>query len=315
MYKKLLKAAISILLLLVVFSGCIEEQPTGIVIEGKGSYTSIQKAIDNASTGDTIFVYNGTYHETFVINKSINLIGEGDGKTIIDYGGLSSEQVKIILVNADNCSISGVKIINTNDSLNVYGINIFSSDNTISNNIILNANRGIHIERNSENNDISQNNISNNQYGIYINSANGNNIRKNNVFLNKQYGIYLSNSNNIIVSDNVVSDSSYGIRIKGSRYNQVFGNIVKNNQKGVYFCCGAKNNTMYYNTFKQNSEMNAYDTLQQNKCDNGSIGNYYDDYKEKYPDANIKDGIWDTPYKISGGSTVDNYPLAEPVNI
>ncbi len=30
---------------------------------GPGNYTKIQDAIDNASDGDTVFVYNGTYHE------------------------------------------------------------------------------------------------------------------------------------------------------------------------------------------------------------------------------------------------------------
>jgi hypothetical protein len=42
------------------------------------------------------------------------------------------------------------------------------------------------------------------------------------------------------------------------------------------------------------------------------LGNYWSDYKEKYPDAEEIDGtgIWDIPYSIN--SDKDNYPLKEP---
>ena len=52
-------------------------------------YQHIQEGIDNASTGNTVFVYNGIYQENALLNKSINLIGEDKNNTIIDemYGG------------------------------------------------------------------------------------------------------------------------------------------------------------------------------------------------------------------------------------
>jgi hypothetical protein len=43
---------------------------------GPGNYTSIQSAINDATSGDTVFVYSGTYYENIVIDVSINLIGE-----------------------------------------------------------------------------------------------------------------------------------------------------------------------------------------------------------------------------------------------
>jgi len=51
---------------------------------GPGTYTKIQEAIDDASSGDTVFVYNGTYYEHLNINKTIDLIGEDKNTTIID---------------------------------------------------------------------------------------------------------------------------------------------------------------------------------------------------------------------------------------
>lgn len=43
---------------------------------GPGNYTTIQSAIDAASSGDTVFVYSGIYYENVNINKEgINLKG------------------------------------------------------------------------------------------------------------------------------------------------------------------------------------------------------------------------------------------------
>ena len=41
---------------------------------GPGNYTTIQEAIDNATDGDTVFVYNGSYFGHININKSISMI-------------------------------------------------------------------------------------------------------------------------------------------------------------------------------------------------------------------------------------------------
>ena len=51
---------------------------------GPGNFSKIQDAIDNASDGDTVFVYSGSYYENVLINKSIRLIGENKSNTIIE---------------------------------------------------------------------------------------------------------------------------------------------------------------------------------------------------------------------------------------
>ena len=47
---------------------------------GTGNYSKIQDAIDNATDGDTVFVYDDSspYYENLVINTSIELIGENE---------------------------------------------------------------------------------------------------------------------------------------------------------------------------------------------------------------------------------------------
>lgn len=56
---------------------------------GEGNYSRIQDAIDNASNGDMVFVYDDSspYYEQVIINKIITLIGENKETTII-YGNI-----------------------------------------------------------------------------------------------------------------------------------------------------------------------------------------------------------------------------------
>ena len=55
---------------------------------GEGNYTRIQDAYDNASDGDTIFVFNDSspYFEDLNIEKSLTFIGEDKYSTVIDNG-------------------------------------------------------------------------------------------------------------------------------------------------------------------------------------------------------------------------------------
>jgi pectin methylesterase-like acyl-CoA thioesterase len=58
-----------------------EDYPRTIVVPD--AYGTIQDAVDNASSGDTVFVTSGTYIECVNISKSLSLIGEHKAETII----------------------------------------------------------------------------------------------------------------------------------------------------------------------------------------------------------------------------------------
>jgi parallel beta-helix repeat protein len=245
-----------------------------------------------------------------IINKSIELFGEGQDTTIIKYENNNiSDSDAVIFINADNCTINGFKITCTKKSIDIIGIKINSSNNNVINNIISSFYKDIYLYSYTENNTINSNIISNASFGIDAYNSHKNNISKNNIFSCTTYGIYALGSDYNIFSGNIFTDNNYGIRIKGSEYNEVFENKVYNNTYGMLFCCGARNNIIYYNYFTQNIIYNAKDDVL-NQWDNGSVGNFWDDYEEKYPDAENINGIWNTPYNITGDKGIDRYPLA-----
>jgi len=247
---------------------------------GGANYKNIQDAINASPENYTIFVYSGIYYENIVINKTINLMGEDATTTIIDGNDIGDV---IYISEKGKANISGFTIKKGGD--NDAGISIHSNNNTI-----------------------TGNNISDNNYGIYSTHSQYNNFSQNTLLSNSDYGMYLyTTSDHNVIFGNVFSANPCGLRIKGSKYNEVSRNLFTDNQQGMYFCCGARLNIVFYNVFSNNSIWNGDDQVGSNQWDNESIGkgNYWDDYNGTDADG---DGIGDTPYTVSSRGQ-DNYPL------
>jgi len=281
---------IAVLLLAVVLGGCIEDtqpvQSNILYVDNNDSanYKNIQDAIDASPENYTIFVYSGIYYENIVINKTVNLMGEDAATTIID----GNDTGDVIYISKEGkANISGFTI---KKGGNNAGINIHSNNNTI-----------------------TGNNISDNKYGIFSTYSQYNNFSRNTLLSNSYYGMYLSVSDNNVIFNNVFSANSCGLRIKGSKNNEVFRNLFADNQEGMYFCCGARYNTVFLNVFSNNSIWNGDDQVGSNHWDKESVskGNYWDDYNGTDTDG---DGIGDTPYIISSKGQ-DNYPLIDKKGI
>jgi len=131
-------------------------------------FTTIQQAIDNASPGDTVFVPPGTYYENVVIDKTLALIGEDSGTTIID----GNKTGTVVTVEASNVRISGFTIQNSGNTSESSkypidcGIKLNATltpiqNTTITNNIIMNNSVGIYAKC-SNNNTVSNNTCSGN---------------------------------------------------------------------------------------------------------------------------------------------------------
>jgi len=83
--------------------------------EGDGDFRSIQKAINNANSGDTIEVYSGIYNEDITIDKKLVLKGissefdAGDDSGVPILNGLYKKNV--VVIKADGCNLTGFKVI------------------------------------------------------------------------------------------------------------------------------------------------------------------------------------------------------------
>jgi len=190
--------------------------------DGTADYTSIQDAIDNASYGDTVFVYNGTYHENVYIHKPLVLQGEDKDTTFIDGGGSGN----VVEVDVNWVTISSFTIQNGYKSI---WISDSSNNNTIIGNIVTSKGYSIWISSSSNNNAVIGNTITDNHWdGIMIEDGSSRNTIIENTIDANRFGIHLSESSGNNISNNIFK--SNGIMIAGDRYIESWNShIIKNN--------------------------------------------------------------------------------------
>lgn len=272
---------------------------------GPGNYTKIQGAIDNASDGDTVFVYHHSmpYYENILVDKSIRLIGEDRNTTIIDGNGIRN----VTLITADNVIISGFTLQHSGD-YNLYGYSdsgvfLLSNGNSINGNIIKDNRNGI-CTRNSKNNTIVHNVISNHSYdGIeLLNSPN--NRFENNTIAHSVAGIDVENGNENTIVDNVfincliISIYFYYCNDNCISHNTIIKNKVSL-PSNIGYCSvwmsNSNNNLISENTFV-NKITNAHNMMITD-CFNNTIvrNNFLNVYPYVYF-AESSHNVWDGNY-------------------
>jgi len=220
---------------LLQFTGLAHADPlvgTEITVspDGTKDYTSIQEAIDNASTGDTIYVYNGTYYEHLTIDKTLTLTGEQNTTTIIDG---QHEEMNIVTITADMVNFSGFTLINGSNFVEptYFSISIESQNTKIYSNIFNNSTFGISVTTNNNaiynNSFLSILEMISPEYCIYLDNADNNTIYSNYMYDNESYfgyGILLEESTNNYIHDNLIMNCMVGLGLLVSPHN-----ILKNN--------------------------------------------------------------------------------------
>jgi parallel beta-helix repeat protein len=314
MKRKILISSLVFILITSVFVslGACKETNRGIFYVGgigNGNYSNIQEAITLASSGDTILVYNGTYYQNIVINKSINLEGQDKNNTVID----GQDNSYVVLINCSMANISGFTIQNGVFGIFISGSNILS-ENTITSNIVKCNINGIYLQRSSYGNIVSKNIVTYNAEGIRLYNSSNNTIINNTIEDNVAKGLmlwersennlisgnniaYNSNgvflkrwsNNNSIKNNNIINNEGIGISLDFSSHNDIQGNVISYNDKGINFGNSNKNN-LADNLIENNTRYGIY----LSGSDNNFISedNYFlnngQDILEKSPPPKIK---------------------------
>ncbi len=236
---------------------------------GNADYSHIQWAIDNATDGDTVYVYNGIYYENLIVRKTINLIGESKEKTVIDGGGnghvlrinrsgVNVSEITVtnsgiyewghdyaVLITSDNsdasnCRISDCKIIDNGGGIWICsGSDIIKNTNIINN--VITKNKGSGIKLNAvRSNIISNNYISENDAGINLYGSRSNLIVNNTI---EKDGIHLEAYSNMnMIMNNSISNNAIGIYSRDSSSNIIKNNSIRmNSGSGIYLMSSSSN--------------------------------------------------------------------------
>jgi parallel beta-helix repeat protein len=325
----ILSILLASLLWLAVIPKAAEAAPDVISVS-PGS--KIQDAVNAANPGDVILVAPGNYPENVVINQTVTLKGSGQNETFLRA---TSSTKAAIEIQVNNVNLTGFTI---RDGLIGVSISNCNLSTISSNNIILNSNQGIYLSL-SHNNIIENNTISlNRNEGVFLLNSTHNLISNNVVTKNEYTGIDLLRANQNRISNNTISFHTnvtfhdQGVWIDSSQNNTVDGNIILHNAYNIDMIKAANNtfhsniiadgfhgveldvsddNTFYHNNLLNNAlQVSSYRST--NTWDNSSLseGNYWSDYREKYPNAAELDtsGIWNTTYIIDADNN-DTYPL------
>jgi parallel beta-helix repeat protein len=223
---------------------------------GPGNYTKIQDAIDNASDGDTVFVYNGTYYEHILVElERISIIGENKNTTVIYGNGAGN----VVIFDGVKGNLSGFTVRNGD-----YGIRLISCRLHLINNIIT-ANKEVALWiTSSDENIVSNNTIEYNAGAILLWDSNNNTISYNRIENNsdEEASSYsalklMYSRDNIIVNNLISNNEGTGITSLSDEYtsskNTVIKNKIINNDGGgislSHFSNGflVSNNTICYN--------------------------------------------------------------------
>ncbi|KYK36523.1 MAG: hypothetical protein AYK18_11440 [Theionarchaea archaeon DG-70] len=244
---------------------------------------SIQAAINNASAGDTIFVHSSVYTEQIVINKSVKLIGDGAGTTVIQHAG----GLVLVHVNTVNTTVelAGFTLRHTGtvDWSNSYALLVENGAYaSIHDNVVDDfKKRGIYVEGNNSSADITGNTVIGEgpcpgvQNGIVIWGSGGGFA---NIIGNKVSHMYYTGGfwgstgimildtfdKTVVVANNAVHDTQLGMGVgdycgishAGSYTLNVTikDNRITDNTGGIEVINDARGTTIEYNSILRNTE-------------------------------------------------------------
>jgi parallel beta-helix repeat protein len=200
---------------------------------GPGNYSTIQDAINHASWGDTVFVYNGVYNEHIIIPKPLFLLGESRNATIITTTSFADS---LISLKSDNITLSECTLSCSEDPGPNY---LISCPSQMDYNHII----------------ISHNLLyANTSFGIRLLNCHFCTITDNLIYTNSS-AIELLESDNCVVAANLITatDGCFGIVLRKSSYNRIMNNTIEG---GAPHGLGITLNFADFNTISTNTLYN-----------------------------------------------------------
>lgn len=242
--------------------------------------------------GDT-YVLLGNIFGSLVVERD-NIVIDGGGFTIRGYGAdYLGEREYAGSIEEGNMTIPIYRYKDANTS--IIGIISLAERLTVMNLKITEFWCGIHLMYTSDNR-ILGNEIINNTQGIMINYSSNNTISNNMISTNSQ-GLTLLTSHDTVENNTITNNTEYGIKLSWA-FNKVSKNTLMNNTRGVWVL--SSYNSFHNNVFLNNTiQVHFGPKIDFNSWDNGETGNYWSDYT----------GLG---YYLIDENNIDHYPLIQP---
>ena len=307
-------------------------QMTGNELNFKLGYNSFEQFMQDIDTSNTVEgkpVYYWLYEHNKTVPSNAGFVALGNCTNIVVKDlQISNSYDSITLINTNDSVLAG-------NSINKCATGIFlkycRNVNVTGNTITGNVDSGIGTIECS-NILIAENSIDSCKFGI---STAGQTARhsggwgstnmtifRNNI-TNCDPGVYFSLSSNNLVSQNSFRGNAYGVNLVASSKNNFTENTFVENSGGALRISDAFNNTFFCNNFIDNEldsqvltrwyYARVYET---NIWDNGHEGNYWSNFKDRYPNASeiSPTRTWNTAFYIDDVN-IDHYPLVNPHEI
>lgn len=210
------------------------EPPTVVVDrQGKGDYATITEAIKAAKLGTQILVRPGLYRESIVINKPVEIIGDGKRDDIV----IEASGKPAVSFQADNGRIANLTLRQTGDGI-WSGVDIAQGRLTLEDCDIFGQKWACVEIHGSADPTLRRNRIHDGQKaGVFVYDNGKGTLEDNEIFANKAYcGVLISDGGNPTLRRNSISlNSGKGIRVHGGGGGTFEDNDLRGNTKGAWY--------------------------------------------------------------------------------